>query len=153
MLEYKTGDLFSSGAEVLVNPVNCVGVMGKGLALEFRKRFPWIRPEYERLCRERRMQPGSVWLVYPPGAGEPRVALAATKGHWKCASQLTWIDEILVTLRGMTNDVCSRYRTLAMPWLGCGLGGLKREDVKLLVDRRFKGVDEVKVTVWTPEGT
>lgn len=155
MVEYVTGDLFTAKAQVLVNPVNCVGVMGKGLALEFKRRFPWIMFEYERICRERRLQPGMVWQLWPPTNSvydecDPSVLLFATKGHWKCASQLEWIRKGLAEISALfwTESI----KSLAMPWVGCGLGGLDKKDVKPAIDEWLGVPPFVRAQVYSPEG-
>lgn len=146
-VEYKTGNIFDSGAQVLVNPVNCVGVMGKGLALEFKERFPWMWNAYLLDCQRGYLTPGTTILV-SNGAERPAVLLFATKDHWRHPSKLEWIE---LGLREIVLRTCNGWKeTVAMPWLGCGLGGLRRADVRGLYNR-ILGPINLKVTVYTPE--
>lgn len=108
----------STSAEVLVVPVNCVGIMGAGLAKAVADRWPSVLPEY----REHTFTPASVhWLE--PTPERPTLALVATKAHWRQPSQLSWIR---IGLEHLVFDLESRDETsIAIPRLGCGRGGLE----------------------------
>jgi O-acetyl-ADP-ribose deacetylase (regulator of RNase III) len=141
------GDMFDSGAEVLVVPVNCVGAMGAGVAHAARRR---LRPEsrtYRDLCAAGLVRPGYVHLVYPPQPRPRAVAFVATKDHWRDPSRLEWVDWCLKALADcLTQD---HIRTCAVPALGCGHGGLDWADVELLVQRHL-GPIETKCLVYAP---
>jgi O-acetyl-ADP-ribose deacetylase (regulator of RNase III) len=133
-ITYHKGDIFESGADILVNPVNCVGVMGKGLALQFKQRFPGMFQDYRDLCRQRVIRPGSIQVVRDGDPTNPiRIVLFPTKGHW---TERSFIDNIE---RGLRNLVMYLVRlhpdaSIAIPPLGCGLGGLKWTEVRPLIE-------------------
>lgn len=128
-------DLFDvAGFDALVNPVNCIGVMGKGIALEFKERYRKSYNVYRKACKSGEVSPGAVFFV-PGQKGEPFVIHFPTKDHWRDVSQLRWIREGL-------QDLKSRYRSyglqrIIMPQIGCGLGGLDWADVKPLIEAAF----------------
>ena len=125
------GDIFKSQAQVLVNPVNCVGVMGKGLALEFKKRYPDLDREYRSDCRAGRIRPGTV-VIYPAGAGR-LVANLPTKDHWRQPSRMEYI---ILGLDGLAAHITSRKVTsVAVPAIGAGLGGLPWPPVKEAIEQ------------------
>ncbi len=118
-------------AEALVNPVNCVGVSGKGLALEFKRRFPVAVRWYESQCIHGFLEPGHT-IVYTGRRGmAPSVFFAATKDHWRDASRIEWVRSVLTDIEDDTEQ--SPHRSLAIPALGCGLGGLPWADVEPLI--------------------
>ena len=154
MIEYRRGNIFTSGAAALVSPVNCIGVMGKGLALEFKKRFPMMFEEYRQRCAG----------VYGFGAGKIMPIIIhgtstivinfSTKKHWKDNSRLEWVD---AGLKELHNYLAARvmrkenYKfSVAIPPLGCGLGGLKWEEVKLLIEKHLGNLEGVTVMVYEP---
>lgn len=143
-IQYKHGSIFDSDAEVLVCPVNCVGVMGKGLALEFKRRFPYQSDRYIGLCRRGDVFPGGTYLA----AG---VIFAATKNHWKAPSLLHWVEDALM---GIVTDM--KYleptgaKSIALPQLGCGCGGLDWADVWPLYEKHL-GDLPINVEVWIYE--
>ena len=114
-LEIYKGDIFKSNMPVLVNPVNCVGVMGKGLALEFKLRFPQQCDVYFEQYRS--LDPGSAILAI----GTPTIIHVATKLHWKNRSKVEWIRKGLISIRAIAETL---EKNVALPALGCGLGGL-----------------------------
>ena len=139
----KHGSIFDSRAQVLVCPVNCVGVMGKGLALEFKRRFPEDAHRYGELCRGNALKPGSV------ACWDGRVAMFATKDHWRNPSKIEWIDTGL----GIINELIEvlELPSIAIPQLGCGCGGLDWADVEPLYEKHLGGLD-CDVEVWIYEG-
>jgi O-acetyl-ADP-ribose deacetylase (regulator of RNase III) len=128
------GDLLTSQAAVLVNPVNCVGVMGKGLARAFAGRFPSLVAPYRAACRHGLLRPGGVQFVPLPQAGRC-VANLATKDHWRDPSRYAWIQ---AGLEALIAGLRSRGApSVALPPLGCGLGGLDWARVRPLIVRTF----------------
>lgn len=117
------GDLFQSHAQALVNPVNCVGVMGRGLAAEFKRRFPAYFKEYARLCQEGQMQPGRVRLHLCEAPAPLQYIISfPTKEHWRNPSRIEWIEQ---GLRDLARQIeLHALQSVALPALGCGLGGL-----------------------------
>lgn len=131
MITFVGGSIFDSGCDTLVNPVNCHGVMGKGLAAAFKKRFPLLYAAYARACADGELQPGGI-LLWENQAGLPRyVVNLATKDHWRQPSQLTWIE---AGLRGLSALAAAQLLgSIAIPALGCGLGGLSWASVRPLL--------------------
>lgn len=156
MIRYiENGDLFASRADAFVNTVNCVGVMGKGLALQFKQRFPEYFLVYKQVCDAGQLRPGRpgcVRLVLHPAPAEPRPAMVMfpTKDDWKKPSKIEWIDQGLAYLK--TNYQEWGITSLAMPPLGCGLGGLDWNDVYPLIEHYFAD-DALEVEVYAPAGT
>lgn len=135
----KHGSIFDSSAQVLVCPVNCVGVMGKGLALEFKKRFPKEAEYYFDACRAGVLSPG---CLYPIG----HILFVATKMHWKYPSQLEWVDDCLARIREWQKGYTS---SITIPQLGCGCGGLDWADVEPLYHKHLGDLPvDVEVWVW-----
>ncbi len=134
MIFEQSGAIFSSGAEVLVNPVNCVGVMGAGLAKQFKIRFPEMFDEYVQACRLGVLKyPGCV--LHQTGS-EPRYIISlSTKDHWRDESK---IEDVVVAL-GSLREICELYQveSVAIPALGCGLGGLEWSDVRAAIFKEF----------------
>ncbi len=124
------GNIFLSGADILVNPVNCVGVMGAGLAREFRYRFPAMFEPYAKACRDGWLRPGGVHIwTAEPGAVAKYVVNLPTKAHWKHASRLVDIQHSLNTWSQWVHSQIEApeargANSIAIPALGCGLGGL-----------------------------
>lgn len=148
MIEWKTGDIWKSKAEYLIVTVNGVGVMGKGIALECKQRFPLVFHEYQTKCKLGKVTPGSIHLV-PTGQNYPRfIMLVATKDHWRDPSRIEWIDQILSSLPTGPGWI---YR-IAMPPLGCGNGGLNwKKDVKPLVIKYLNQCPNITYEVYEPQ--
>jgi O-acetyl-ADP-ribose deacetylase (regulator of RNase III) len=149
-ITYKTGDIFAEDVQVLVNPVNCEGISGAGLALEFKKRFPANNVYLQKLGKEGRLQIGTIcyYTLYNTLSGDVnRIVIAnfPTKIKWKDASKLEWIE---AGLKALAYTIV-RERSVAIPALGCGLGGLIWQDVKLLIDKHMN-LPEVNVVVFEP---
>lgn len=130
MLRFCHGDLFTSQAQTLVNPVNCVGVMGKGLALAFRRRFPAMYVDYVARCRRGEVRPGRPYLFT---GTTPWILNFPTKDHWRNPSRLTFIED---GLKALVDQISIwGIHSLALPALGCGLGQLSWEEVRPLLVR------------------
>ena len=148
------GDLFESGAEALVNPVNTVGVAGKGLALEFKKRFPENHLQYVRHCKNNpAWMAGEGAITYDYGGlfdYKPRYIFnVATKFHWRVPSTLHGINNALVDL--VVALLKTDPKTVAVPALGCGLGGLNWGDVFPLMEAKLtQDVLRTEVFVYRP---
>ena len=116
---YVQGDLFQSNAKVLINPVNVMGVMGKGLALEFKKRYPVMFEEYHILCENGQLKIGDLWLYK---ASDKWVLNFPTKQHWREKSTLEIIETGLQKFVTIYDQ--ETITSIAFPKLGSGLGGL-----------------------------
>ena len=137
--EYK-GNLFASSAQCLVNTVNCVGVMGKGVALEFRRRFPKMFEEYRRICKRGKLRPGQ---ILPYRKGEPWVLNFAIKDDWKHPSQIDWVESCLAKF--VTSYRKLGIRSVAMPWLGAMNGQLDWEQVHNLIRSYLSELSDVSI--------
>ncbi len=122
-----TSNIFKVGADVLVNPVNCVGVAGAGLALEFRERFPREHAIYQDACHRGILRLGAPLAVHTAIESPGIIVYFPTKGHWRAPSQIEHIQTGLHALVDMLATVPPHIRSIAIPALGCGLGGLDWE--------------------------
>lgn len=146
MLAFASGDLFALPADIRVNTVNCVGVMGAGIALAFKTRYPDMFKDYQRACREGTVQPGKPHLWSIPGTSEVIVNLP-TKRHWRQPSRYEDVEAGLVWLR---EYVQQRGATrVALPALGAGNGGLDWERVKVMIQDHLSNL-EAQITVFNP---
>jgi O-acetyl-ADP-ribose deacetylase (regulator of RNase III) len=142
------GDLFDADVEAIVNPVNTAGVMGKGLALRFKQRFPENYAVYRQACEAGEVVLGRVLPVSTGQLTNPRWVLNfPTKGHWRSKSRLVDIDHGLVHLRQLIDELA--IASIAIPPLGCGLGGLDWSDVAPLIDEHL-GTLAADVLVFPP---
>ena len=133
MITYLRGDIFSSPAQVLVNAVNTVGVMGKGVALEFKKRYPEMFKSYERVCNEKQLDVGKLMLWK---GSEKWVLMFPTKKHWRNPSKMEYVE---AGLKKFVDTYMEKGITsAAFPRLGCGNGGLDWEEVRPLMERYLK---------------
>lgn len=148
VIRFLQGNLLDSDAEALVNTVNTQGVMGKGVALEFKKRFPDNYEFYRQACEQGQVQIGKM-LVFPTQRFEPRYIINfPTKQHWRGRSKLEYIQH------GLQDLVCvvqqQGIRSIALPPLGCGHGGLRWEQVRPLIEQAFAALPDVEVQVYEP---
>ena len=122
-ITYRPCNIFASGCEALINPVNSVGVMGAGLALAFKQRYPTHFLAYRDACRRRALYPGTVHTHdLGPGTSPRWIYAVPTKRHWRTPSR---IDDIERSVSALVEDLVSRgISSVAVPRLGCGLGGL-----------------------------
>lgn len=150
MIEIKRGDLLKQDAEALVNAVNCVGVMGRGIALQFRKAFPENYRVYEVACKRGEVQPGSMLVVETHELTNLRYLINfPTKRHWRDKSRITDIE---CGLEALVREVMDRgVSSIAIPPLGCGLGGLKWSEVRPRIERALGKVPGVQVWLFEPE--
>ncbi len=133
MLYYVTGNMFERSYDVLVNPVNCAGVMGKGLALCFKQRYPENFAAYRQACKEGALKPGRLFIY----GASPVIVNFATKDHWRSPSLLSYVadgaDDLAAWLKSN-----AQLRTVAAPKLGCGLGGLNWQEVQPILADALK---------------
>src|SRR5579864_8886158 len=150
MIETTKGNLLKAPAEALVNTVNTVGVMGKGIALQFRQAFPGMYRAYEKACERGDVQLGKV-LVFDLGGlvGGPRwIINFPTKGHWRAASRISDIEAGLADLVSQVRKL--RIRSIAVPPLGCGNGGLEWSAVRPKIENAFAVLPDVRVFLFEP---
>lgn len=140
MLKFHRTSLMTSSAQTVVNTVNTVGVMGKGLAAAFKERYPDMFRDYKDVCKNGHLQPGSSWLWK---GSDQWVLNFATKKHWRNPSKIEYIQDGLIEFRN--NFESAGIREIAFPRLGCGNGGLDWNDVKpLMVDH----LHDLPITVY-----
>jgi O-acetyl-ADP-ribose deacetylase (regulator of RNase III) len=149
MIEYKTGNILTEDAEALVNTVNCAGVMGRGIALQFKQSFPDNFKAYESACRRDEVQPGRMCVFETRRITNPRwIINFPTKRHWRGKSRIEDIDSGLVAL--VEEITLWGIRSVAIPPLGSGLGGLEWAKVRPLIEFAVAAVPEVRVVVFEP---
>lgn len=148
-VEKATGDLLAADVEALVNTVNCVGVMGKGIALQFKRRFPAVFKEYAAACKRGEIQIGRMQVV-PTGLldGPQWVINFPTKKHWRSPSRLEYVQSGLDDLRRVLVDY--GIRSVAVPPLGAGNGGLDWSDVQPLIQTALQDLEGVRVVIYQP---
>ncbi|WP_080874435.1 type II toxin-antitoxin system antitoxin DNA ADP-ribosyl glycohydrolase DarG [Oceanobacillus timonensis] len=153
MIEYKKGNLLEDTSEALVNTVNTVGVMGKGIALQFKQGFPDVFREYARACRNNEIKTGQMHVVPNrtlDGIGPKYIINFPTKQHWKEKSKMHYITEGLQDLVKVIDEY--NIQSIAIPPLGCGNGGLSWDKVKALIEETFAN-SSVTVHVYEPAGS
>ncbi len=133
MIEYIEGDIFESPAQVIVNTVNTVGVMGKGLALSFKQRYPKMFETYKTICERHLLTTGKLMLFYE---ADHWLLLFPTKENWRNPSKLEYIEKGLMKFVNTYAD--KNITSIAFPKLGCGNGELNWEDVKPLMEKYLK---------------
>ncbi len=151
MITLTQGDILKADVEALVNTVNCVGVMGRGIALQFKKTFPENFKAYEAACKAQQVHPGKMFLYDLSRLYNPRFIINfPTKRHWKNKSRIEDIEAGLIDLIAVIQD--HKIQTIAIPPLGCGLGGLSWGDVKPRILEALQAVPEVNVLLFEPAG-
>ncbi len=148
MIRYMTGDILRSEADALVNTVNCVGVMGRGIALQFKKAFPRNFEYYKNACDRGEVVPGKMFITERNALTAPRFIINfPTKRHWRGKSRIEDIESGLVDLRQQIE--ARGIRSIAIPPLGSGLGGLNWPDVRKRIEASLTGTD-AEIIVFEP---
>lgn len=152
MIKYVKGNIIRAKAEALVNTVNCVGVMGKGIALQFKKAFPETYfKAYQKACRSGELSPGKVQVWTIGSFVNPKFIFNfPTKTHWKAKSKYEYIESGLKALKLEIKRM--GIHSIAIPPLGCGLGGLEWAKVKKMIEQAFSDMPEIEVFIYQPEG-
>ncbi len=150
MIRLTRGNILQADAEALVNTVNCVGVMGKGIALQFKNAFSDNFVAYNRACRNHEVALGHMFIVPTGCMMNPKYIINfPTKQHWKMKSQLSHIES------GLTNLIHEIRRlgitSITVPPLGCGNGGLTWSEVVPLIKSAFARVPEMQVILFEPQ--
>ena len=149
MIEYKTGDMLIEEAEALVNTVNCVGIMGRGIALQFKNAFPENFKAYAAACKRNEVNPGRMFVFKTGKLTNPRYIINfPTKRHWKGKSR---IEDVESGLAALAEEIRSRnIRSIAIPPLGSGLGGLDWSQVRPRIEAALKEFRDLKVVIFQP---
>ena len=151
MIEITRGNLIEAKYEALVNTVNCVGYMGKGIALQFKKAFPENFKAYERACRAKEVCPGTMFVFETGSMFNPKYIINfPTKRNWRGKSRL---EDIEVGLQSLVQELRKlRILSVAVPPLGCGHGGLDWETVRPMIEKAFAELPEVRFLLFEPSG-
>jgi len=151
MIRYTQGNLLDAPADALVNTVNEVGVMGKGIALQFRDTFPESAREYQRAAKDGRVHVGQMFVTENPSLLKPHwIIHFPTKKNWRKPSELAWIREGLKDLVRVVKR--ERITSIALPPLGCGNGGLEWTQVRREIEGAFTELPDVDIMVFEPTG-
>jgi O-acetyl-ADP-ribose deacetylase (regulator of RNase III) len=149
MIEFKSGNILAEDAEALVNTVNTVGIAGRGVALRFREAFPENFKAYQAASKRREIQPGRMFVFETKRLTNPRYIINfPTKRHWRGRSRLSDIDS---GLSALVQEIRERgIRSIAIPPLGAGLGGLDWADVRPRIERALSSLDTIRIVVFEP---
>lgn len=149
-IRYTEGNLLEADTEALVNTVNTVGVMGKGIALMFKERFDLNRELYEKACKARQVEVGKMFVTETGELiGNPKwIVNFPTKKHWRHPSKMEWIVDGLQDLCRFIVD--KQVRSIAIPPLGAGNGGLDWPEVKGEIERALSDLDDVDIVIYEP---
>lgn len=148
MLVYTKGNIFEAKTQAITNTVNTVGVMGKGLALEFKNRYPLNYDLYCKACSKGEVKVGEMFITRTGKGMYPQfIVNFPTKQHWRDSSKLEWIELGLINLVQQLKDL--NIKSIAIPPLGCGLGGLDWFDVRILLSNYLAGI-KTGVVIYEP---
>lgn len=149
MIEVRRGDILGADVEALVNTVNCVGIMGRGIALQFKNRFPANFKAYAAACARAELEPGRMFVYETGTLTNPKFIINfPTKRHWRGKSRIEDIDAGLLDLARHIRAL--GIQSVAIPPLGSGLGGLNWDDVRPRIVGAMDGIDGVQVVVFEP---
>jgi O-acetyl-ADP-ribose deacetylase (regulator of RNase III) len=151
MIEFKKGNILEADAEALVNTVNCVGIMGRGIALQFKNMFPENFKAYAEACAREEVRPGKMFVFKTDELTFPHyIVNFPTKRHWKGKSRMEDIDSGLIDLLRVIEK--NRIHSIAIPALGSGLGGLDWSDVRPRIVEALEHLSDVNVIIYEPAG-
>lgn len=149
MIKFTQGNLLEARAEALVNTVNTVGVMGKGIALMFKERFGENMRLYTAACKAKQVQTGRMFVTEVRELDGPRwIVNFPTKQHWKAPSQMAWVEEGLQDLRRFLIE--KQVKSIAIPPLGSGNGGLEWTEVREQIESALGDLPNVEIVVFEP---
>ncbi|MGB3898154.1 MAG: macro domain-containing protein [Mesorhizobium sp.] len=150
MVEFRTGNILDADVDALVNTVNCVGVMGRGIALQFKNAYPDNFKAYEAACKRNLVQPGRMF-VFETGRFSPKFIINfPTKRHWRGKSRIEDIESGLVDFIKVLRS--HPIKSVAIPPLGSGLGGLRWSEVRPMIEGAVKQLPDVRSIVYEPSG-
>jgi O-acetyl-ADP-ribose deacetylase (regulator of RNase III) len=134
-MQLLNSNIFDSGCDTIVNPVNVVGVMGAGLALEFKKKYPHMFEIYKHICETKTIGVGFPAILLKSDKLDKNIILFPTKEHWKNPSKIEYIKDGLENLAYLcVENYTNSIKSIAFPLLGCGLGGLSKNQVIPLIE-------------------
>jgi len=149
MIEYKKGNILLEQTEAIVNTVNCVGVMGRGIALQYKEQYPQNFKAYKIACKNNEVQPGKMFIIQINSLINPKYIINfPTKRHWKGKSS---ISDIELGLNALAEEIKSlNIKSIAIPPLGCGLGGLNWSEVKNLIEIILGQLSDTNIIIYEP---
>ncbi|MBF0180956.1 MAG: macro domain-containing protein [Magnetococcales bacterium] len=149
MIEFTKGNILTDDAEAIVNTVNCVGVMGRGIALQFKNAYPDNFKAYEAACKRHEVAPGRMFVFDTHQPTRQRfIVNFPTKRHWRDNSRM---EDIESGLQSLVKEIHDRgIRSIAIPPLGCGLGGLSWPEVRSRIELAFRELPDIDVTLYEP---
>jgi len=147
MIRFIKGDMFADHYDIRINTVNCVGIMSKGIALEFKKRYPDMFKEYQQKCKDGQIIPGKLY-IWKSENGITTIINFPTKRHWRENSHYEDINSGLLNLRSYL--WLQKNVSVAIPALGCGLGGLDWAKVSVQIKEKLSDIPNVQITVFEP---
>jgi len=151
MIRFTTGDILQADTEALINTVNCVGIMGRGIALQFKNAYPANFKAYEAACKREDVQPGRMFVFATGQLTNPRFIINfPTKRHWRGKSRMEDIESGLVDLVRVIREY--GIRSIAIPPLGSGLGGLNWSEVRRHIELAVSELVDVEIVVYEPGG-
>ncbi len=151
MIEFKNGDILKEDVEALINTVNCVGIMGRGIALQFKNAFPENFKEYATACKNKEVQPGRMFVYKTGRLDNPKFIINfPTKRHWRGKSRMEDIDSGLKALVETIRH--HNIASIAVPPLGSGLGGLSWTEVRSRIETALHPLGNMRVIVFEPSG-
>ena len=151
IIEFKTGDILTENVEALVNSVNCVGVMGRGVALQFKNAYPDNFKAYAAACEREEVRPGHMFVYEASHVGGPRYIINfPTKRHWRGKSRM---EDVEAGLAALVQEIKERnIRSIALPPLASGLGGLEWQEVRQRIEVGLRELSDVRIVVFEPGG-
>ncbi len=151
MIKLKTGNILKDESEAIVNTVNCVGVMGKGLALQFKKAYPDNFKQYKSACDKGLVKIGKMFVTkHTDMINNQWIMNFPTKNHWRGSSKIDYIDLGLMDLVNQVKKL--KIKSIAIPPLGTGLGGLDWNIVKEKTIEAFADLNSVEAIIYEPKG-
>lgn len=149
MITYTKGNLLDADVEALVNTVNTVGIMGKGIALMFKERFPENMKAYEKACKTNQVLTGKMFVTQTGEMFNPKwIINFPTKQDWRSKSKIEWIEDGLIDLKKFILD--NQIKSIAIPPLGAGNGGLRWDIVKEKIESELNSLSDVNILIYEP---
>jgi O-acetyl-ADP-ribose deacetylase (regulator of RNase III) len=149
MITFRQGNLLEANVEAVVNTVNTVGVMGRGIALMFKERFPENYRIYQAACKAHQVRTGEMFITANNELDGPRwIINFPTKEHWKAPSRIQWVETGLADLVRVIRE--KGVKSIALPPLGCGNGGLDWAEVRPLIENALSEMEDVEIITFEP---